>query len=107
MEYIKLNGKDQPFRFGLKALKELESAVTTEKFNNVINGVVVSFADNIVIAENILRIGLNHGAKMAGNNYIVSPQKAEDLIDEGGMELLEEVLALFEKCVSSPKASTK
>jgi hypothetical protein len=107
MEYIKLNGKDQPFRFGLKALKELESAVTPEKFNNIITGQNGSFSDNILIAENILRIGLNHGAKKAGEKYVVTPEKAEDMIDEGGMEFLESVLALFEKCVSSPKELTK
>lgn len=103
MEYIKINGEDQPFRFGLKALKELESAVTTEKFNDVISGKVESFSDNIMIAENILRIGLNHGAKKAGKNYVVTAEKAEDIIDDLGMGFLEEVLQLFEKCVSSPK----
>ena len=107
MEYIEINGKNQPFRFGLRALKKLNAACP-EKFEKLFNGAdTVNFADNIELAEHILQIGLNEGAKAAGEKYTVTKQKAEDLLDEGGIPFLEQVMAVFEKAISNPKQQPK
>jgi len=54
MEYIKINEKDYAFRFGLRALKKLESNVGQELFDKIINGVNPSFGESIKLAEAIL-----------------------------------------------------
>ena len=103
MEYIKINEKEYAFRFGLRGLKKLESAVGQELFDKIINGVSPSFGESIKLAEAILLIGLQEGSKKEGEKPPYNKAQIEDLFDDLGMDFLGEVMALFEKAVSSPK----
>lgn len=103
MEYIKINDKEHAFRFGLRALKKLESSVGQELFEKVINGINPTFGESIKLAESILLIGLQEGAKKEGEKQPYNKQQIEDILDDRGMDFLGEVMELFGKAVSSPK----
>ena len=101
MEYITINGEQKPFRFSLRAMKRLEAAIGKEDFNKIMEGQTAGMADAIVLAERVLFIGLSEGAKKAGDKFNMTVEQVEDIVDDGGMEFLEEIMALFEKCIVS------
>jgi hypothetical protein len=103
MEYIKIDEKDYAFRFGLRALKKLETSVGQELFEKVINGVAPTFGESIKLAEAILLIGLQEGAKKEGDKSPFNKAQVEDILDDKGMDFLGDVMELFGKAVSSPK----
>ena len=103
MEYITINGEQKPFRFSLRALKRLEAAVGKDSFNKVMSGEQDGMAQMIVLAERVLFIGLSEGAKKAKEKFDLTVEQVEDIVDDVGMPFLEEVMALLEKCIVSPK----
>ncbi len=103
MEYITINGEQKPFRFSLRALKRLEAAMGADAFNEIMKGNQTAFGDTIKLGESVLFIGLSEGAKKTKEEFTFKLEDIEDLLDDGGMPFLEEVMALFEKCITSPK----
>ena len=103
MEFIKIYDEEMPFRFGLRALKKLEASVGVEIFQKIIGGEAPSFGESVTLAESILFIGLSEGARKAKEKFTLKKVDVEDILDDGGTEFLGEVMALFEKAVSSPK----
>ena len=103
MEYITINGEQKPFRFSLRALKRLEAAVGKDVFSSVMEGKQDSMTNMIVLAERVLFIGLSEGAKKAKEKFSLTVEEVEDIVDEGGMNFLEEIMGLLEKCIAPPK----
>jgi hypothetical protein len=103
MEYITINEEQKPFRFSLRGLKRLEAATGKELFNNIMNGKESSFGDTILLAERVLFIGLSEGAKRTKEEFTYKVEQIEEIVDDGGMPFLEEIMGLFEKCITSPK----
>ena len=103
MEYITINKEQKPFRFSLRGLKRLEAATGKELFNNIMNVKESSFGDTILLAERVLFIGLSEGAKKTKEEFTYKVEQIEEIVDDGGMPFLEEIMGLFEKCITSPK----
>ena len=103
MEYITINGEQKPFRFSLRAMKRLESAVGKDNFAKIMDGEQAGMGETITLAERVLFIGLSEGAKKAGEKFTMTVEQVEDIVDEGGMDFLEVIMSLFEKCIVSPK----
>lgn len=103
MEYITINGEQKPFRFSLRGLKRLEAAMGADAFNQIMNGNQTAFGDTIKLGESVLFIGLSEGAKKTKEKFDFKLEDIEELLDDGGMAFLEEIMALFEKCITSPK----
>jgi hypothetical protein len=103
MEFIEINGNQMPFRFGLRALKQLEALVGLPIFEKIIKGEQPSFGESITLAEAILYIGLKEGSRKEGMKFTMKKIEVEDILDEGGTEFLEVIMGMFEKAVSSPK----